>query len=260
VSATVREAAGRDNQQPSPPATATGRFNDYVRDISLNPTIVLYSWFVPDRECAICGASFTPRRKVDKTCSLDCQVEHRRKLSREKARRHYKPRPLRPDGECEICKVSLPAPKSGRIPRWCRKCLADREVARGHARSGYAGGSWGPSEPVGLGLPLRARHFNRELAAVNRSNRTKIQSGKYANRNSHVPAAGATVFLDVFIHVTVIDRVPVDGAVGMNMGENMSMLTAFLMLSAVAVLSVIFMGMAMRHAVVIAAGASRRSL
>src|ERR1035438_2664655 len=30
-SATVRKAAGRGNQQPSPPAKATGRFTDYAR-------------------------------------------------------------------------------------------------------------------------------------------------------------------------------------------------------------------------------------
>ena len=31
ASATVREAASRGNQQPSPPAMATGRFRDHVR-------------------------------------------------------------------------------------------------------------------------------------------------------------------------------------------------------------------------------------
>jgi hypothetical protein len=99
-----------------------------------------------------------------------------------------------------------------------------------------------------------ARHFNRELAACNHSNRTKIHRGKDANRNSHVPAAGATMFFDVFIHVIVIDRVPVDRAVGMNMGENMTMLSAF------AVLSVIFVSVTVRNAVVIIAGASSRGL
>jgi hypothetical protein len=90
---------------------------------------------------------------------------------------------------------------------------------------------------------MRARHFNCELAAGNYGNRTKIHRGKDANRNSHVPAAGATMFFDVFIYVIVIDRVPVDRAVGMNMGKNLTMLTAL------AVLGVIFIGMAVLNAV-----------
>ena len=62
------------------------------------------------------------------------------------------------------------------------------------------------------------------------------------------------MFFDVFIHVIVIDRVPVDRAVGMNMRENMTMLTAF------AVLSVILVSMAVLNAVVIIAGASSGGL
>src|SRR2546423_15060333 len=107
---------------------------------------------------------------------------------------------------------------------------------------------------------MRARHFNRELAAGNYGNRAKIHCGKDTNRNGHVPAAGATMFFNVFIHVIVIDRVPVDRAVGMNMGENMTMLTAFAMLITFTVLSVILVSMAVRNAVVIVAGASGRSL
>ena len=68
------------------------------------------------------------------------------------------------------------------------------------------------------------------------------------------------MFFDVFIHVIVIDRVSVDRAVDMNMGKNMTMLTAFAVLSAFTVLSVILVSMAMRNAVVIVAGASGRSL
>jgi hypothetical protein len=94
---------------------------------------------------------------------------------------------------------------------------------------------------------MRARHFDRELAAGNHGNRIKIHRGKDANRNGHVPAARATMLFDVFIHIIVIDRVAVDRAVGMNMGENMTMLTAF------AVLSVILVSMVVRNAVVIVA-------
>ena len=68
------------------------------------------------------------------------------------------------------------------------------------------------------------------------------------------------MFFNVFIHVIVIDRVPVDRAVGMNMGENMTMLTAFAVLITFTVLSVILVSMAVRNAVVIVAGASGRSL
>jgi Recombination endonuclease VII len=89
---------------------------------------------VPDRECVICGTPFTPLRSTGKTCSLDCQVQYRRKLNREKARRHYKPRPIRPDTQCETCQAPIPAPKSGRMPRWCASCLVSRQVARGRER------------------------------------------------------------------------------------------------------------------------------
>ena len=68
------------------------------------------------------------------------------------------------------------------------------------------------------------------------------------------------MFFDVFVHVIVIDRVAVDRAVGMHMGENMTVFTAFAVLSAFAVFSVILVSMAVRNAVVIVAGASGRSL
>lgn len=89
----------------------------------------------PDKNCEICESSFTPRRRVDRTCSLDCQIEHRRKLAREKARRHYRPRPPRPDAECESCKIRIPAPKTGRMPRWCTTCRANREDVRARGRT-----------------------------------------------------------------------------------------------------------------------------
>jgi hypothetical protein len=101
---------------------------------------------------------------------------------------------------------------------------------------------------------VRARHFNRELADHNHSDRAKVHRGKHTNRNGHVPAAGATMPFDVVVHVIVIDGVPMDHTVGMNMGENMAVLTAFVMLS------VVVMGMLVWNAVVIAAGASSRSL
>lgn len=89
---------------------------------------------MPDQECVICGETFTPRRKVDKTCSMDCQVQHRRQLTREKARRHYKPRQPRPDAECESCKARIPVPKTGPVPRWCGPCRARGEDERARKR------------------------------------------------------------------------------------------------------------------------------
>lgn len=89
---------------------------------------------MPDRECVICGRLFTPRRVTGKTCSLDCQIRHRRNLSRESVARRYKPRPQRPDTECEACGTVVPAPKSGPMPRWCSTCRASNEDARARAR------------------------------------------------------------------------------------------------------------------------------
>jgi hypothetical protein len=77
---------------------------------------------------------FTPRRSPDKTCSLDCQVQHRRRLSRAIVARKYQPRPLRPDTACEACGVSVRAPKTGPMPRWCSSCKATREDVRARAR------------------------------------------------------------------------------------------------------------------------------
>jgi hypothetical protein len=88
----------------------------------------------PDRECVICGTRFCPRRKVDKTCSLDCQVQWRRKLSRESTRRHYKPRAVRPDAECESCKAVIKVARTGAKPRWCGKCRVTKEDVRARAR------------------------------------------------------------------------------------------------------------------------------
>jgi hypothetical protein len=86
------------------------------------------------KPCEVCGTMFTPRRRTDKTCSLDCSVQYRRKLTRDRARRYYQPRPSRPDAECEACKARIPAPKSGRMPRWCKSCRAAAEDVRARKR------------------------------------------------------------------------------------------------------------------------------
>lgn len=87
------------------------------------------------RECEICKSSFTPRRRADKTCSLDCQVRWRRQLSRRRQAQHYEPRPPRPDITCESCGTSVPVPKTGPTPKRCTSCRASREVLRGQART-----------------------------------------------------------------------------------------------------------------------------
>lgn len=89
---------------------------------------------MPDRECVICEGLFTPRSSSHKTCGLDCQIQHRRKLSRESAARRYRPRFLRPDTACEICQVILAVPKTGPMPRWCEPCKANREHVRARKR------------------------------------------------------------------------------------------------------------------------------
>lgn len=88
----------------------------------------------PDRACSVCGEAYSPRRQPDKTCSMDCQIQWRRRLSRERAARYYKPRAPRPDGECMSCKARLPAPKTGPMPRWCTSCRANREDIRSRER------------------------------------------------------------------------------------------------------------------------------
>lgn len=86
------------------------------------------------RECEVCGAPFTARRQVDKTCSTDCQIQWRRKLSRDSVARRYVPRPPRPDTACESCSATVPAPKSGPMPRWCSTCRASQEDQRARER------------------------------------------------------------------------------------------------------------------------------
>ena len=94
------------------------------------------SWVatLPDRECVICTNTFSPRRSTDKTCSMDCQIQWRRKLSREKAARHYRPREPRPDVECEACQARVPVPRTGPKPRWCTRCRASKEDERARKR------------------------------------------------------------------------------------------------------------------------------
>lgn len=87
------------------------------------------------RPCAVCETEFTARSRVDKTCSVPCQFEWRRHLNREKARRYYKPRPPRPDIECEACKAAVPQARSGPGRRWCAACRKNADDIRGRKRA-----------------------------------------------------------------------------------------------------------------------------
>lgn len=90
---------------------------------------------MPDRECAIDGKLFTPQRRTDLTCSMDCQIRLRRQRSRESIARRYQPRPARPDGVCQGCQASISTSKTGPIPIWCLTCRASRENIRAAKRS-----------------------------------------------------------------------------------------------------------------------------
>jgi hypothetical protein len=90
---------------------------------------------LPDTKCVICETTFRPRRRADKTCSMDCQVEWRRHLSREASARGYRPRPPRPDVECQSCKTAIVAPKTGPLPKWCEPCKANQEHIRARKRT-----------------------------------------------------------------------------------------------------------------------------
>lgn len=88
---------------------------------------------IPERPCAICGTSFRPTAKTGKTCSFDCSIRWRRKLSRDREAAQYQVKPVRPDFECESCKTLTPTPRTGPQPRWCGTCRAnhgDRRVRR----------------------------------------------------------------------------------------------------------------------------------
>ncbi len=48
--------------------------------------------------------------------------------------RRYIPRPLRPDSKCQSCGESIPAPRTGQMPKWCNKCKINRENVRASKR------------------------------------------------------------------------------------------------------------------------------
>lgn len=87
-----------------------------------------------ERKCEICEKWFTPRKGLQKTCSLDCSVQLRRKRSREGAARRYEPRAPRSPTTCEGCSKLIPAPKTGLLKRWCDLCWNNKESERARKR------------------------------------------------------------------------------------------------------------------------------
>jgi hypothetical protein len=73
---------------------------------------------------------FAPVRKTDKTCSFDCSIELRRKLTRERQARVYEVRPPRPDFVCIGCNRLAPTPRTGPQPKWCGSCRANQDDRR----------------------------------------------------------------------------------------------------------------------------------
>ena len=124
-----------------------------------------------------------------------------------------------------------------------------RRAAGGHARLGYAGGSWWLSQPILFGDPKRIWCFNGELAARDRRNCANAKVGKDANHNRHIPTTRAPMFLEVLIQgaIIVIHGMPMNRSIGMNMRNVMTVRLA------------VIVGVAVRKPVVIVTGVTRRS-
>ena len=98
-------------------------------------------------------------------------------------------------------------------------------VATGHARLDYAGGSWGLSRPIWLRPAVRVRRLNGELAARNHSHGNTIGTGEDGHPRSY---SGAATLLHVTHQATVliIHGMPVDSAVDMDVGDDMAVVMA----------------------------------
>lgn len=105
------------------------------------------------RTCAVCGASFTARTGSQKNCSKACSREHRLRSLRAYMAAKYQPRPARPPSSCEACGEAVPAPRSGRLRRWCESCRARKEDVRLRRRQR---GTERPCYRCGRNVPERA--------------------------------------------------------------------------------------------------------
>ena len=71
---------------------------------------------------------------------------------------------------------------------------------------------------------LHRRRFNGELAARNRRDFNPDYGRQNAERDRHVPAARAAVFLDVIVEVVVVYRMAMYSTVGVDMRDDVAVL------------------------------------
>ena len=109
-----------------------------------------------------------------------------------------------------------------------------RGVAKGHARSRYAGGSWRSSWSVGLSVPVRRWRFDSEPCAASKGHHARSRCRQDANHNGHIPTTRAARLPDVLVQsaVVIIDGVPVSSAVGMHVSDLVMMMLLLMKMTA----------------------------
>lgn len=97
-------------------------------------------------------------------------------------------------------------------------------AARGHARLGYAGGSWRSPEPADVGDRETPSLLNCQLTTCNLGKCSHVRARKNANHKRHIPAR----LFDMFgkCVVVVIDGMLVNCSVRMPMGDSMTVVPA----------------------------------
>src|SRR5262245_24356543 len=103
--------------------------------------------------------------------------------------------------------------------------MALRGMARSHARSGYAGGTWRASRLVRLRAATGVRTANGEPCSRNGVRLRDDRQRQNAGHDGGVPAARAAGLLEMVAQRPrgVFDGVPVNRAVGMGMRHNMDL-------------------------------------
>jgi hypothetical protein len=107
------------------------------------------------------------------------------------------------------------------------QCARHRRAASGHARLGYAGGSWRSSEPFEIGNPELARILDRQSFARYFGKCRNRYGRNNANHKRHVP----TPLFDVLCKRArvVIYGVSVDSAIGMSVSSKVAVSPAGVM-------------------------------
>jgi hypothetical protein len=95
-------------------------------------------------------------------------------------------------------------------------------AARGHARLGYAGGSWWVCQFARVGGLERDRRFNRELVSHSRDKPANIQTGQHADCHRRTTRAAKSFDMlgEPFV---VVDGMPMNCAIGMRMRKHLTM-------------------------------------